>query len=99
MRNVVTAILLVVWCGVVVLAQPDPRIKIDPKTGRAVGAKESSPEDLKAKLDSHAKVVIVDVRDPGEFAKGTLPGAINIPLPQLKARLNEFPKDTTFVFT
>jgi len=34
---------------------------------------------------------ILDVREPGEFAAGTVPGAVNIPLPQLRGRLQELP--------
>lgn len=36
---------------------------------------------------------ILDVREPGEFGGGTLPGAVNIPLGQLRARLDELPKE------
>lgn len=40
-----------------------------------------------------AKTVLLDVRDPGETAAGMIGGALNIPLPQLRNRLNELPKD------
>jgi NADPH-dependent 2,4-dienoyl-CoA reductase/sulfur reductase-like enzyme/rhodanese-related sulfurtransferase len=36
---------------------------------------------------------ILDVREPVELAVETCPGAVNIPLGQLRARLNELPKD------
>ncbi len=36
---------------------------------------------------------IVDVREPGEYAAGHLKGSHNIPLSQLKERMNEIPKD------
>jgi glyoxylase-like metal-dependent hydrolase (beta-lactamase superfamily II)/rhodanese-related sulfurtransferase len=36
---------------------------------------------------------IVDVRNPGEAEQGTIPGARNIPLPQLLARLGELDPD------
>jgi len=36
---------------------------------------------------------IVDVRNPGEFEAGHLKGAHNIPLPQLRERLGEIPRD------
>ncbi|OGP91078.1 MAG: hypothetical protein A2157_19705 [Deltaproteobacteria bacterium RBG_16_47_11] len=35
-------------------------------------------EDVKAAIDKKEKAVILDVRDPGEYAAGHLPGAINI---------------------
>lgn len=43
------------------------------------------------------EVVVVDVRPPFEFNAGHLPGAINIPLPDLEQRLKEFPKDIEVV--
>ncbi|HVY31966.1 MAG TPA: rhodanese-like domain-containing protein [Polyangiaceae bacterium] len=41
---------------------------------------------------------LVDVRTPGEFAAGHIPGAINIPVQQLDARMSELqPKNTGVV--
>ncbi|MBI4097906.1 MAG: rhodanese-like domain-containing protein [Candidatus Levybacteria bacterium] len=37
-------------------------------------------QDLKNKIDSGEKVVIVDVRTPAELVRGRITGAINIPL-------------------
>jgi rhodanese-related sulfurtransferase len=36
-----------------------------------------------------ASTQFIDVREPGEVAEGTLPGAINIPLGELPGRLHE----------
>ena len=36
---------------------------------------------------------LVDVRTPEEFAKGNIPGAVNIPVDELRSRLNELPSD------
>lgn len=36
---------------------------------------------------------IVDVRTPAEFSAGAVPGAVNIPLDDLRERLDELPKD------
>ena len=36
---------------------------------------------------------LVDVRTPEEFGKGSIPGAVNIPVDELRARVNEFPRD------
>jgi len=38
---------------------------------------------------------LVDVRTPGEFAAGHLPGAINIPLQELDSRLGELARKET----
>jgi NADPH-dependent 2,4-dienoyl-CoA reductase/sulfur reductase-like enzyme/rhodanese-related sulfurtransferase len=37
---------------------------------------------------------LLDVRNPPELAVEAVPGALNIPLPQLRARLGELPRDT-----
>ncbi|WP_137223069.1 FAD-dependent oxidoreductase [Shewanella sp. MEBiC00475] len=45
-------------------------------------------------LNLSAKQIIVDVRNPGELtAVGSIDGAMNIPLPELRDRLDELPKD------
>jgi rhodanese-related sulfurtransferase len=41
--------------------------------------KEISPAELEALLES-GEALVVDVREPDEFAEGRIPGAINIPL-------------------
>jgi phage shock protein E len=41
---------------------------------------------------------LVDVRTPGEFAAGHIPGAVNIPVQQLDARMSELqPKDVAVI--
>jgi NADPH-dependent 2,4-dienoyl-CoA reductase/sulfur reductase-like enzyme/rhodanese-related sulfurtransferase len=37
--------------------------------------------------------LLVDVREPGEFAAGALPHAVNMPLSQMRQRYNELPRD------
>ncbi|MCX6638769.1 MAG: FAD-dependent oxidoreductase [Acidobacteria bacterium] len=37
--------------------------------------------------------LLVDVRDPAEYARDHIDGALNIPLDQLRDRLNELPRD------
>lgn len=37
--------------------------------------------------------VLLDVREPSEFSAGHVEGALNIPLPTLRARMAELPKD------
>jgi NADPH-dependent 2,4-dienoyl-CoA reductase/sulfur reductase-like enzyme/rhodanese-related sulfurtransferase len=43
--------------------------------------------------DSAEKGFLLDVREPMELAVENAPGAVNIPLGQLRARLNELPRD------
>ena len=39
------------------------------------------------------KVMLIDVRTPDEYALGTIPGAVNIPLDDMRRRLSEIPSD------
>ncbi len=39
------------------------------------------------------KEFLLDVRNPPELAVESVPGALNIPLPELRSRLNELPRD------
>ena len=41
--------------------------------------------------------LLLDVREPAEVAQGTLKGAVNVPLHQLRARAFELPKDRKIV--
>ena len=41
--------------------------------------------------------LLLDVREPAEFAAGTIPGAVNIPLGDLRGRLGELPKNRPIV--
>jgi NADPH-dependent 2,4-dienoyl-CoA reductase/sulfur reductase-like enzyme/peroxiredoxin family protein/rhodanese-related sulfurtransferase/TusA-related sulfurtransferase len=53
-------------------------------------AKICHAEDM---LDPTEKQLLLDVRTPAEVEIGTISGAINIPVDQLRSRLNELPKD------
>jgi rhodanese-related sulfurtransferase len=46
-----------------------------------------SVPELRAKLEAGQTIQLIDVRSPGEFAAGHVPGAINIPLEQIEVRL------------
>jgi phage shock protein E len=50
---------------------------------------------VKQKIDAGA--VIIDVRTPEEFRDGAYPGARNIPVGNLGARLAEIPRDRPLV--
>jgi phage shock protein E len=50
---------------------------------------------VKQKIDAGATVI--DVRTPEEFRDGAYPGALNIPVSSLGARLGEIPKERPVV--
>lgn len=51
-------------------------------------------EELLKKLDSDEAFVLLDVREPAEYAFGHLPGACSIPYGELEERINELPKES-----
>jgi rhodanese-related sulfurtransferase len=51
--------------------------------------------DMATALDGppNVQTILLDVRTPKEFAEGHLPGAVNIPVDDLRGRLGELSKD------
>ncbi|HVN24532.1 MAG TPA: rhodanese-like domain-containing protein [Syntrophorhabdales bacterium] len=58
-------------------APMNPKVKAQLDSAKA-SIKKVSAEDAKKVLDAKEKVIFLDVRDPGEFSAGHLPGAMNI---------------------
>jgi molybdopterin/thiamine biosynthesis adenylyltransferase/rhodanese-related sulfurtransferase len=56
------------------------------------------PRDLRALLDARENMLLIDVREPREFATAHLEGAKNIPVSDLQRRIAEVPADATPVF-
>ncbi len=52
--------------------------------------------DKLEKIDKK-KTILLDVRHPYEFKRGTIEGAINIPVDELRNRINEIPKDKNVI--
>jgi len=60
-----------------------------------------APSELQVMLadtEGRDPLMLVDVREPREFAAGHLPGAINMPMSELDRRLAELPAGSTAVF-
>lgn len=55
-----------------------------------------APWNKVASLDPNA-TLLLDVRRPDERARGFIPGSINIPLDELRQRLNELPRDRKII--
>lgn len=54
-------------------------------------------EDLSKRLRRKNDLLVLDVRPPEEYAAGHLPGAVSIPVAELKRRLKELPKSKEIV--
>ena len=44
-----------------------------------------------------SKTFLLDAREPSEYEEGHIPNAVNIPLGQIRSRLNEIPKDKEII--
>ena len=69
-----------------------PRRVVRPRADRS----RVSPAELDGLLAEDA-VILIDIRNPGEVELGRIPGSINIPLAQLRARLDMLPTDKPIV--
>ena len=52
-----------------------------------------------AQLKGQDDVVLLDVREPSEYAEGHIPGVALIPMGEVPNRLSEIPKDKTVIVT
>jgi rhodanese-related sulfurtransferase len=59
------------------------------------GAPSITIDELDALLTQRA-INLIDVREPGEFKSGHVPGAVNIPMGQLDARITKLKKDKPY---
>jgi rhodanese-related sulfurtransferase len=83
-----------------------PNTVLEPKTleitnvqyFQAKLAFEMTPWALKNILEKNAdSIVLLDVRPAEMFAVAHIPAALNIPLPELVAKMNKLPKNKTIV--
>lgn len=57
------------------------------------GLRELADRDFREQLQKSSRKLLIDVREPHEFRKGHIAGAVNIPLSGLNSRIGELPKD------
>ena len=59
---------------------------------------EVSPADLQSRLSGGEQIVVIDVREPEEFARGKIPGAYTIPRGVLEMQVDgRLPRESTVV--
>lgn len=68
-----------------------------PAKGEAPALTGVTPQEALAYMEQTPDVFILDVRTPAEFAQKHLPGAVNIPVEELKGRIDEVPADRPVV--
>jgi rhodanese-related sulfurtransferase len=59
---------------------------------------EVTPADLQSRLQGGEQIVLIDVREPDEFARGKIPGAYTIPRGVLEGQVDgRLPREATVV--
>ena len=59
---------------------------------------EVAPADLQSRLSGGEQIVVIDVREPDEFARGKIPGAYTIPRGVLEMQVDgRLPRESTVV--
>jgi 3-mercaptopyruvate sulfurtransferase SseA len=56
------------------------------------GVEFIAADDLRRLQQTPRRIVIVDVRSPGEFRATRIKGAVNVPLSELERRFTEIPR-------
>ena len=79
------------FCGI----RPEPAAA--QTTGAGVSDWETTPVDLKMRLDAGDDLLVLDVREPNEYQINRIPGSVLIPLGELPRRYAELPKDKDIV--
>ena len=61
------------------------------------GFQQIFAEELRSMLNSSEEFILVDARGPGEYSSGSIPGAVNIPAPEMRTRFTELQKEKKIV--
>ncbi|HVG24413.1 MAG TPA: rhodanese-like domain-containing protein [Thermoanaerobaculia bacterium] len=64
--------------------------------GNKSDVRRIAAEDLRAQLGRN-EVTVIDVRQAADYARGHIPGSINIPLASIEAQLDSIPKNKPIV--
>ncbi len=59
---------------------------------------ELTSDELKARIDNGADIVLVDIRQAWEYASGYIPSATHIFIQEIPQCLDELPKDKDIIF-
>lgn len=68
-----------------------------PPLAPATRAPQVSAAAVARRMQAGEKLTIIDVREPGEYAAGHIPGARLIPLREIVERMAELPRDRELI--
>lgn len=66
------------------------KVELDRLSRRPGGMRQISIKEFRQRLRD-GQTLIIDVRPPEEFARGHIPGAVSLPLAELRQRMDELP--------
>lgn len=75
-----------------------PETPSDPALSEPFTIQEITPQELHARLEQGDELMVVDMRQPFEYAAGHIPGAVNIFIEEIPYRLKEIPNDKPIIF-
>jgi hypothetical protein len=82
------------------LAASDTSVSIPPAApqpqGNRTDVKRISAEDLRSQV-GRGEVTVIDVRTAADYARGHIPGAINVPFASVETQFDTIPKDKPIV--
>jgi rhodanese-related sulfurtransferase len=84
---------VVLWIVIAVVVVAVGFMLFRPSSGGGVSNVDAA--GVQAAIDSGAQVI--DVRTPGEFQMGHIPGAVNVPVDTLEAQAQSWDKEATYV--
>lgn len=58
---------------------------------------EIDSESLHQRMASGERILLVDIRTPGEIAQGAIPDALQLPMHLIPMRMNQLPRDQDVV--
>lgn len=80
------------WCAFAAAWAGLPTAPAPATHGTPVPVLTIEPEYAKRLLDGGQQPIFVDLRPPADFVKGRLPGALSIPLSELRRRYDDIPR-------
>lgn len=93
-------LILVMVAAVLSACRPAGSVSAPPPTPTRTtrnGIPLLTASDIKALVDQHADVLIIDVRTDLAYATGHVPGAVHFPEDQAETRYTELPRDKPIV--
>jgi len=82
---------IIIWIVTIALVAMFAFLRLRP----VKGLRNMAAGEFQTALQQNSKAMLIDVREPNEFARGHIEGAVNMPLSHLASRSGSIPRDKT----